>query len=427
MELNEPSAKYLVQGGLQQTEIGPIPLDWQVEPLAKVAEIRSGIAKNVNAVIADAIEVPYLRVANVQDGYLDLQEISTIRINREDLRRYSVLPFDVLMNEGGDIDKLGRGALWRGQIQPCVHQNHVFVVRCKPALAPQFLSAWSASPPARRYFLFAGKQTTNLASINKMSLGQLPVAMPRLREEQERIAQALADADALIASLEQLLSKKRQIKQGAMQELLTGQRRLPGFSDGWTPAKLEDLADIRSGGTPSTQKDEFWDGDILWCTPTDITALNGSKYLADTHRKITAMGMKACSADLIPANSIVMTSRATIGECAINVTPLCTNQGFKNFVPFSHVDAQFLYYVLTTQKAGFISLCGGSTFLEIGKTQLRPYEVSMPPTKDEQTAIATVLSDMDAEITALEGRLSKARQLKQGMAQALLTGRIRLV
>ncbi|MDO9203592.1 MAG: restriction endonuclease subunit S [Hydrogenophaga sp.] len=427
MELNEPSAKYLVQGGLQQTEIGPIPLDWQVEPLAKVAEIRSGIAKNVNAVIADAIEVPYLRVANVQDGYLDLQEISTIRINREDLRRYSVLPFDVLMNEGGDIDKLGRGALWRGQIQPCVHQNHVFVVRCKPALAPQFLSAWSASPPARRYFLFAGKQTTNLASINKTSLGQLPVAMPRLREEQERIAQALADADALIASLEQLLSKKRQIKQGAMQELLTGQRRLPGFSDGWTPAKLEDLADIRSGGTPSTQKDEFWDGDILWCTPTDITALNGSKYLADTHRKITAMGMKACSADLIPANSIVMTSRATIGECAINVTPLCTNQGFKNFVPFSHVDAQFLYYVLTTQKAGFISLCGGSTFLEIGKTQLRPYEVSMPPTKDEQTAIATVLSDMDAEITALEGRLSKARQLKQGMAQALLTGRIRLV
>lgn len=427
MELNEPSAKYLVQGGLQQTEIGPIPLDWQVEPLAKVAEIRSGIAKNVNAVIADAIEVPYLRVANVQDGYLDLQEISTIRINREDLRRYSVLPFDVLMNEGGDIDKLGRGALWRGQIQPCVHQNHVFVVRCKPALAPQFLSAWSASPPARRYFLFAGKQTTNLASINKTSLGQLPVAMPRLREEQERIAQALADADALIASLEQLLSKKRQIKQGAMQELLTGQRRLPGFSDGWTPAKLEDLADIRSGGTPSTQKDEFWDGDILWCTPTDITALNGSKYLADTHRKITAMGMKACSADLIPANSIVMTSRATIGECAINVTSLCTNQGFKNFVPFSHVDAQFLYYVLTTQKAGFISLCGGSTFLEIGKTQLRPYEVSMPPTKDEQTAIATVLSDMDAEITALEGRLSKARQLKQGMAQALLTGRIRLV
>lgn len=427
MELNEPSVKYLVQGGLLQTEIGPIPMDWQVEPLAKVAEIRSGIAKNVNAVLQDAIEVPYLRVANVQDGYLDLQEISTIRINREDLRRYSVLPFDVLMNEGGDIDKLGRGALWRGQIQPCVHQNHVFVVRCKPSLAPQFLSAWSASPPARRYFLFAGKQTTNLASINKTSLGQLPVAMPRLREEQERIAEALTDADDLIESLEQLLAKKRQIKQGAMQEMLTGQRRLPGFSDGWTPAKLEDLADIRSGGTPSTQKDEFWDGDILWCTPTDITVLNGSKYLADTHRKITTLGMKACSADLIPANSIVMTSRATIGECAINVTPLCTNQGFKNFVPFPHVDVQFLYYMLTTQKAGFISLCGGSTFLEIGKTQLRPYEVAMPPTKDEQTAIATILSDMDTEITALEARLTKARQLKQGMAQALLTGRIRLV
>ena len=81
MELNEPSAKYLVQGGLQQTEIGPIPLDWQVEPLAKVAEIRSGIAKNVNSVLQDAIEVPYLRVANVQDGYLDLQAGTNISMN----------------------------------------------------------------------------------------------------------------------------------------------------------------------------------------------------------------------------------------------------------------------------------------------------------------------------------------------------------
>jgi type I restriction enzyme S subunit len=122
-----------------------------------------------------------------------------------------------------------------------------------------------------------------------------------------------------------------------------------------------------------------------------------------------------------------MTSRATIGECAINTIPMTTNQGFKNFVPFESVDAEFLYYLLTIQKAGFISLCGGSTFLEIGKTQLRGYGIRVPADKAEQSDIAAVLSDMDAELTALEARRDKTRALKQGMMQELLTGRTRLV
>ena len=435
MELNEPSAKYLVQAGLQQTEIGPIPMDWQVEPLAKVAEIRSGIAKNVNSVLQDAIEVPYLRVANVQDGYLDLQEISTIRINLEDLRRYSVLPFDVLMNEGGDIDKLGRGALWRGQIQPCVHQNHVFVVRCKPALAPQFLSAWSASPPARRYFLFAGKQTTNLASINKTSLGQLPVAMPRLREEQERIAQALADADALIASLEQLLSKKRQIKQGAMQELLTGQRRLPGFIDDWVPGVLGDaLGELVAGvsvnseangtteGAPSVLKTSaICDGQF---DPTECKAI----AKADVGRAQTT-----------PRKDSLLVSR-------MNTPDLVGEVGYVDadypllFLPDrvwmaqakhgSHVNMRWLVSLLSSapykQRIRDTATGTSGSMKNISKAALRSLPVHFP-CGEEQTAIASVLSDMDAEITALEARLTKARQLKQGMAQALLTGRIRLV
>ena len=130
---------------------------------------------------------------------------------------------------------------------------------------------------------------------------------------------------------------------------------------------------------------------------------------------------------MIPANSIVMTSRATIGECAINKAPVSTNQGFKNFTPFEHVNVEFLYYLLLTKKQAFISLCGGSTFLEIGKTQLTKFEVRLPATKDEQTVIAQILSDMDAEIAALEEKLAKAKDIKQGMMQELLTGRIRLV
>src|SRR5205814_6512054 len=116
---------------------------------------------------------------------------------------------------------------------------------------------------------------------------------------------------------------------------------------------------------------------------------------------------RSSSAEIIPANSIVMTSRATIGECAINRVPLSTNQGFKNFVPFEHVDVEFLFYLLLTQKQGFISLCGGSTFLEIGKAQLAIFEVRVPKEKAEQTAIAEVLTVMDAELPALEQRREK--------------------
>ncbi len=105
-----------------------------------------------------------------------------------------------------------------------------------------------------------------------------------------------------------------------------------------------------------------------------------------------------------------MTSRATIGECAINLVPMATNQGFKNIVPFDDVDVEFLYYMMTTQKAGLIALCGGSTFLEIGKKQLGAYEITIPKDLPEQSAIAAVLSDMDAELAALEARRDKTRR-----------------
>ncbi|MCM8622260.1 MAG: restriction endonuclease subunit S [Candidatus Accumulibacter sp.] len=266
--------------------------------------------------------------------------------------------------------------------------------------------------------------TTQYVTIGMLRGAEIPI--PPL-EVQRAIAEALSDVDALLGALDRLIAKKRDLKQAAMQQLLTGQTRLPGFHGEWEVKRLNELADIRGGGTPSTTEPRFWDGDIPWCTPTDITALNGHKYLSETSRMITHHGLKASSAEVIPAPSIVMTSRATIGECAINTVPVSTNQGFKNFVPFATTDVEFLYYLLATQKQGFISLCAGSTFLEIGKTQLAAYEVNLPSEKDEQTAIAKVLSEMDAELAGLEQRRDKTRDLKQAMMQELLTGRTRLV
>ena len=155
--------------------------------------------------------------------------------------------------------------------------------------------------------------------------------------------------------------------------------------------------------------------------------LHGASSAGWTARTISDSGLDSSSAELIPTGSVLMTSRATIGECAIARMPVTTNQGFKSFVPFPSTDGQFLYYLLTTQKQGFISLCGGSTFLEIGKTQLRDYVVRLPQSKAEQIAVGTVLSDIDDEIEGVEDRLDKARAIKTGMMQQLLTGRTRLV
>lgn len=257
------------------------------------------------------------------------------------------------------------------------------------------------------------------------ALSKLKIPIPSLYEQQA-IAAVLSDADDLVTALERLITKKRQITQGAMHDLLTARRRLPRFSEAWVEKSLPDLAEIRSGGTPSTTDPTLWNGDIAWVTPTDITALNGKKYLNSTTRTITKMGLMQSSAELLPAGTVVMTSRATIGECAISTIPMTTNQGFKNFIAKSRTDLNFLYYLLISQKKGFIELCSGSTFLEIGKTQLNSYKVLVPKTMDEQQAIAAVLSDMDTEIQTLESRLVKARALKEGTMQNLLTGRIRL-
>ena len=266
---------------------------------------------------------------------------------------------------------------------------------------------------------------SGVPGVNRNDLHEIVVPLPPTLAEQEAIAEALSDADALIESLEQLLTKKRQIKTGVMQELLTGKKRLPGFSGDWKTTTLGEAMDIRNGATPSTQITAFWNGSIPWCTPTDITAMPG-KYLLATERSITEEGLTSCAASLLPAGTLLLCSRATIGEIKIAAWPVCTNQGFKSLVCRDGVSNEFLYYLLVTLKPQMIKRANGSTFLEIGKRDVAAIEVRLPPS-NEQTAIATIISDMDAEITAHEAKLTKARQLKQGMMQELLTGRIRLI
>ena len=280
------------------------------------------------------------------------------------------------------------------------------------------------------YYLFLSLElgklvsTTALPSLSGRQIGVTTVPIPPT-EEQHAVAEALSDVDDLLVALEKLIAKKQAIKQAAMQQLLTGKTRLPGFNEKWETVTLGEIADIKNGATPSTQVAAYWQGQIPWCTPSDITDTPG-KYLLTTERNITEEGLTSCAASLLPVGALLLCSRATIGEIKIAALPVCTNQGFKSLVCKEGVSNEFLYYLLIALKPKLIERAIGSTFLEIGKHELASLEVKSPR-HDEQHAIAAILSDMDAEIAALEQRRDKTRTLKQGMMQQLLTGRVRLV
>ncbi len=406
--------------GYKQTELGVIPEEWDDVLLDRVAKRGSGHTP-------DKKHPEYWNGTIKWISLADSPVLDNLYIEET----YASITPKGVANSSAVVHSAGTVVLSRD-----AGVGKSAIMKLSMAVSQHFM-AWTCGTELDNHFLYYWLQL-NKAEFERIAIGNtiktiglpyfksLKIPLPPL-PEQRAIASALSDVDALIASLDKLIAKKRDMKQAAMQELLTGKRRLPGFSGEWEVKRLGEIANIRSGGTPSTSVSQFWDGEIPWCTPTDITALTGRKYLCDTNRKITSSGLQFSSAEMLPSHSIVMTSRATIGECAINRVPVSTNQGFKNFIPFDATDFEFLYYLLTTQKSGFIGLCSGSTFLEIGKAQLLSYQVCLPSTKAEQAAIASILSDMDTEIAALEQKRDKTRLMKQGMMQELLTGRIRLV
>ncbi len=207
--------------------LGTIPADWEMVRLGDVAEVQTGRAVNRNTSQNGGMEVPYLSVANVKDGYVDLHIVKRMRVSQEEIERYAVRAGDVLFTEGGDADKLGRGTVWRGELDPCLHQNHVFVVRPhRDTLLPNFLSAFATSHAGRRYFLGAAKQTTNLASINSTQLKGMRIPLPMLREQQA-IVGTLDSVDAVIEGARAERAALQSSKASAADALLTGRVRVP--------------------------------------------------------------------------------------------------------------------------------------------------------------------------------------------------------
>lgn len=197
-----------------------------VRPLADVAEIRTGLAKNKNRT-GPKVHVPYLRVANVQDGWFDLADMQEIEVDPSQIDRYRLQAGDVLLTEGGDYDKLGRGGVWHGQITPCLHQNHVFCVRPDiSALLPDYFALTTQSAWGRAYFLTCAKRTTNLASINSSQLRAFPVpVVPPFT--QAALIEEVAAIDAMIDLEELQLGTLLRLRAEVSSDLLSGRVRVP--------------------------------------------------------------------------------------------------------------------------------------------------------------------------------------------------------
>lgn len=192
----------------------------------------------------------------------------------------------------------------------------------------------------------------------------------------------------------------------------------------WNIKHLDDFGYIVSGGTPSTSVPSYWNGMIPWCTPTDITGTEGI-IISKTEKCITEDGLKNSSADVLPSGSLLLCTRATIGDSKINSIPMATNQGFKNVIPFKDTCIKYLYYLLQTKKREMLEKATASTFAEISKSALCEIPLQAPE-KQEQEQIAQVLFDIDALITDLQKLIQKKKNIRQGTMQMLVTGKKRL-
>lgn len=386
-----------------------VPAGWKKVHLAKVAQIQTGLAKGKSN-IKNPVSFPYLRVANVQDGRLDLTEIKLIDVSASEVTRYLLKPGDVLLTEGGDNDKLGRGTIWRGEIQNCLHQNHIFVVRPdKNILDPRFLSLLTNSPYGKLYFRKSAKQTTNLASINTKQLSAFPVLLPPI-SEQKLIINMFTKWDEAIAKTEQLIAALRRRKQGLMQRLLTGQVRFPGFEGEWKEVCLSKICSKRKGkivrinpchkGFPYIGSTSFTgkftvfsdDPSGVRCFPTDILILWDGEYAGKT-----ATGLDGY------ASSTVVILRPDL---------TCANNFFVN-------------YFLELHNANIRRIAEGSGIPHMPGDLLEWLKIGLPPLP-EQNMIAEVITISNNEIDLQRKKLDALKQQKKGLMQRLLTGQVRV-
>lgn len=407
---NISSDKFIGDHASQKTDIGFIPNDWSILPLRKISlQITDG--EHLTPTRAES-GYYLLSARNVLNGRIDLSDVDYVgedEFHRLQ-KRCSPQERDVLISCSGTV---GRVSLVSAGLQ-CVLVRSAAMIKVNHA---DFDAGYIA------YFLQSERGQNQIRlSVNQGAqpnlflnqIEQLQIAFPKSKLEQQDIAEALSDANALIESLEQLITKKRQIKQGAMHELLTGKKRLPGFRGEWETTNLKDVADcLDNVRVPLNEAQRAqMKGDYPYCGANGVLDYV-SGYVIDDD--IILMAEDGGYFDEYQNRPIAY---RMIGKCWVNnhAHILKAKQG---------CDQSFLFYSLVHKN--ILPFLASGTRAKLNKSEMNKIEVRMPHEQPEQSAIAAILSDMDADIDALNETLAKACQIKQGMMQELLTGRIRLV
>lgn len=403
--------------GYKQTDVGVIPEDWEVALLDSVAKRGSGHTPDKKHSEYWGGQIKWI---SLQDS--DRLDHLYIWDTAAKITPAGIANSSATMHPAGTVvlsrdAGVGKSAIMKDAMAV---SQHFMAWKCGPTLNNCFLYYWLQKNKPEFERIAMGN---TIKTIGLPYFKQLVCPLPT-KAEQEAIAEVLSDADALIESLDQLIAKKRNLKQGAMQELLTGEKRLPGFGGDWEVKKLGDLAHMSSGGTPPSSVSSYYDGDIPWVSISDMT--EGGKLITNTDRNLTAEGLANSAAQMFPTGTVLYAMYASLGECSVTGVPLCSSQAILGIRTKRGLDKEFLYYFLSSLKPAVKMMGQQGTQANLNKAMVQDFQLRLPPLP-EQTAIAAVLSDMDAEIAALEAKLAKARQLKQGMMHNLLTGKIRLV
>ncbi len=419
-----------VPKGYQQTEVGVIPEDWELSALEKLTDPNRPISYGIVQTGPNVLNgIKCLRVVDIDNGKIKKENlITTTKEISESYKRTILKNGDLVIPLRGKVGEVG---LIEGDLEGSNLTRGVGLIALRKEFYSLFFKQNIASIDSRRRL----EQSMNGSALQEIPIATLrafKIAYPKDMGEQQSIAEALSDADTLIESLEQLIAKKRQIKQGAMQELLTGQRRLPGFSGEWELKKLKNLGSTYGGLTGKTKSD-FGEGSSHYITFMNVM----SNVVIDNEIfELVNISENESQNNVMMGDLLFNGSSETpeeLGFCSVvnkHVKNVYLNSfcfGFRFKEVNKSCGLYFAYFFRSKEGRELLkSLAQGATRYNLSKTSLLNLSFRIP-SLDEQIAIADVLSELDAEVSMIQSRLSKARQIKQSMMQELLTGRIRLI
>lgn len=415
------TATQKIPAGYKQTEIGVIPADWDIKELkdlvSKVIDNRGKTPPYSNNPDVELIETASISFVTKYPNYSKVTKFVSEKTYSNWFRGHPIKD-DVLVSTVGEYS--GSSAIME-ENRGTIAQN-LIALRIK-GVNPTYAFYWTRSANFKEQ-LDRVMMSQAQPSLRVPWLLNFYLNIPR-PEEQTAIATAFSDADALIEKLEKLTEKKKNIKQGAMQELLTGKRRLPGFSGKWETKKLGEVAEFDRGrDLPKSVLNE--DGPYkcihygqLFSKYKELISEIKSRTHSDTARFYSKTN------DVLMPTSDV-TPRGLATASCIKENGVILGGGILVIRLHSGYDGLYLSYVVSQNKNSVLRFVKGSTVFHLYANDIANFEISFPELK-EQVAIASVLSDMDIEIEKLESQLTKYQNLKQGMMQSLLTGKIRLL